>query len=123
MGRSRSAIQNEINSNRDLLNIQNAKIGQLTYALDQLKSVDVEAEWKGKSHSHIKHTYKLAGTPYSDMSDKEEEIITTLNKSLKSKRDEMVGAVTTALSTAQSLASGYQNILGNLYKELAHAKD
>lgn len=122
MGRDKGAIQNDIDQTYQSLGTQLTKQATLRAALVKLDGADVEADWKGESHSHIKHTYHLAGKPYSDMSDTEKELIETLNKGLKGKRDDMKEVVEGVLKTVDSLIIGYQQRLRNLDEEMKNAK-
>lgn len=86
----KAAIQAQINAKRGELIVLNSKISELTACLNALTAFSVDIEYVLKSHEHIKATYHLAGTPYLNETNNEEDIIKQAERSLSEKKDEVV---------------------------------
>mgnify|MGYP000854256310 CR=1 FL=1 len=86
----KAAIQAQINAKRVELIALNGKINELESCRNALIGFSTHIEYVLKSHEHIKATYYLAGTPYLNETNNEEDILKTVEQDLSTKRDDIV---------------------------------
>ena len=70
---TKASVRAKISSVNAELSSLTTEISRLKTAKQKLQAVDTSIEYVLKSHSHIKHTYFLAGTPYLNETEMEEE--------------------------------------------------
>lgn len=71
----------------------NAKKSELEALLSSLRSFDETIEYVLKSHSHIKWTYFLAGTKYSQETQAEQDCVKNEQRNLMTHKDNAIVAV------------------------------
>ncbi|EHI74179.1 Uncharacterised protein [Streptococcus criceti] len=114
----KAALKAQISEAEGLSAMAAAKAEAIQRAIALVASAETKVEWTPKSHSNIKETYKLAGKPYADMSDDEEEIANTASTDLDGKREELLEDLQSAYSAASAKASAARSRVASLKAQL-----
>ena len=85
----------------------------LQAALTTLSKTKTKVTYELKSHSNIKSTYHLAGTPYRDMTDAEKNICTEAKKSYDKYKNAAISLLKEQIQTAASNESAYASLAKN----------
>lgn len=120
---SKAAILQEITKATQQLSKVNDKIEKLKTAKARVQMTETEIQWTPKSHSTIKSTNHLAGTPYKEMSEAEQKIPKKTSTKLDTAKEEMMELVDQVIKREEAKSLSIESHISRLRIQLEHEKD
>lgn len=116
------AIQSSIQDYQFRLTAVSKDLQRLQEAYGVLSAVDTSLDYVLNDYDSTKSRYHLAGHPYLDMSDTEEETIKSLESYFEAKKSEVLSELNQRISICQMNQLAYSKTLNRLQSSLLQAQ-
>ena len=116
-------VLSKIATATSLLASKKSELSAFLEAKSALSNVDTVIEYVLVSHSHIKESYSLAGTPYLNETTREEEHLKEVTNELDIKRDEIMLKLDIKINQLNMDISDLNTQLKWLQLDLRYAED
>ena len=102
--------------------VVSGKIAALEAARQTLQGTDTSVEYTLESHETIKATHHLAGTPYLEMTNAEEDIVSQMEKYFQDQKDFFLEEIASKISHYNLTLDSYSRSMTSLRNSLALAE-